>query len=693
MKRNILLYYILAVCSGLMVGCQEELTEKDGSSRAVTIRLNSQSMTRAVDEPGIDPLNENKVTTVDVFFFSNQADASAYYEEDVTVTDNEFQIVLPNELEGEDYYVGIIANCDLTNVEGKTWSELLAQTLTTDFKAGNEAEGSFVMQGISGPLLLISGGKVGPIILKRVASKISLYPVIPQEILENGKNINGIVYKPNLAGASVTLRNLAIKASLDGTTYKPVAADLKAINRTYKQGGDMTGLDNNYSHLPLYSYPTDWTAEGSTETYLELCIPWSYTRDGTQMSSNYYYLVPIGEDKKLKSNAFYYIKANIDVLGSLDPEETVRVEGEFVIRDWTTLEIDAEMNRYEYLMLETNHVELNNEAKSTIFLASSSVASARVVSVTYPDYSKVESTTQNENTSGYHVEINGQSLTFEHDIDPAAFTPRTITIEVTNNDEKTEILTIVQNPAIYVVAENNDTQNGDNQLNRFVYGENSTGRICDDRGEKRYYTLGGVNNFHGGGFTNSNPNQYTIYVTVLDKDADYVIGDPREATTTQLTDLNNVAGGLKSYRRTKDTEEARRMIAPSFKIASSWGVVSSQWGILSASTNYEQLQKRCASYQENGYPAGRWRIPTEGEIEYVVSLSTAGYIPKLFGGDYFASSGRYYDTNKNNGKGGFSDTEDRSGIHTVRCVYDVWYWGDDKIADPYVFTWGDEPIN
>lgn len=673
MKRNTLLCYILAACSGLMAGCQEELTEKDDNSHAVTIRLNSQSMTRA-DEPGIDALNENKVTTVDVFFFSDLASVSTYHEEDVTVTGNEFQIVLPNELEGKNYHVGIIANCNqLANVEGKTWSELLAQTLTTDFKAGDEAESSFVMQGVSGALTLTGGGKVGPITLKRVASKISLYPVIPEEILNNGKVINGITYKPNLAGASVTLRNLATKASLDGTIYKPVAADLKAATRTYKPGGDLTAQDNNYSHLPLYSYPTDWTAEESTETYLELCIPWSYTQGGTQMSSNYYYLVPIGKDKKLKSNAFYYIKANIDVLGSLDPEETVRVEGDFVIRDWTTLQIDAEMNRYEYLMLETNHVELNNEAKSTIYLASSSTASARVVSVTYPDYSDPVSTTKNEDTSGYRVEINGQSLTFEHDINEEAFTPRTITIEVTNTDEKKETLTIVQYPAIYAVAENNQA-NGAN--NRFVYGVKS-GQVRDDNRN----LLGGVNHYTNG--TNSNPNQYTINVTVLDAEDNYVIGDPRTETGTALNNLTKYSGltgsrnGLQSYRLAKDTEETRRVIAPSFKVASSWGQTSA--------ISYETAKKRCASYQENGYPAGRWRIPTEGEIDYVIGLSAAGKIPKLFGGSYFASSGRYRtDTSSNWQPGKFC---------YVRCVYDVWYWGNDKIADPETFTWGDEPRN
>lgn len=147
--------------------------------------------------------------------------------------------------------------------------------------------------------------------------------------------------------------------------------------------------------------------------------------------------------------------------------------------------------------------------------------------------------------------------------------------------------------------------------------------------------------------------------------------------------------GLQRYLKTKgesSTErEYDRMIAPVFKIASSWGVTND--------ISYAQAQKRCASYQENGYPAGRWRIPTEGEIEFIVGLSNAGYIPELFDGKYFASSQRYYH-GAVGGTGGFSGTAGSNrGSYAVRCVYDVWYWGDEKLANPNVFTWGDtEPI-
>ena len=43
--------------------------------------------------------------------------------------------------------------------------------------------------------------------------------------------------------------------------------------------------------------------------------------------------------------------------------------------------------------------------------------------------------------------------------------------------------------------------------------------------------------------------------------------------------------------------------------------------------------------------------------------------------------------------GSFSKNPDKNSEHAVRCVYDVWYWGNDKIPNPNVFTWGDtDPI-
>lgn len=298
------------------------------------------------------------------------------------------------------------------------------------------------MQGISDKAYpLASGTTVGPIELKRVAAKISLYPQIPEEIIRDGLEIDGVTYKPLLGRMSVSMQNVVKKASVDGITYAPGSDDFTTAQRTYKRGGDHTGDSDAYSHLPLYTYPNDWTTgKEEQESYLRLCIPWTYTRNGVTSATDYFYRVAIGGDNKIKSNAFYRITVNVSILGSVDPDNLTPVEGKFLIKDWTTQKIDADMNRYEYLVLETNSVTLNNEDEATIYLATSSAASAKVVKVSYPDYSRVNSTvttiTNPSQLTDYEVDVFGQTLVFKHEVDPEAFTPQTIEIEVTNEDGK-----------------------------------------------------------------------------------------------------------------------------------------------------------------------------------------------------------------------------------------------------------------
>ena len=223
---------------------------------------------------------------------------------------------------------------------------------------------------------------------------------------------------------------------------------------------------------------------------------------------------------------------------------------------------------------------------------------------------------------------------------------------------------------MYIEGEYN--RNGD--TNRFIYGETS-GRYTTYDDDGNY--LGGANSVTSG--SNNNPYQYTIYISSFDiEGSDYAIGDPRSESVDNLSALRkrDYYNENLTYYYPARQEDADNVVAPAFKIASSWGVTYD--------ISFESAQKRCASYQENGYPAGRWRVPTEAEIAYVVSLSHDEKIPELFDGTYFASSGNYYNSSRN-------DFTGSGGAQAVRCVYDVWYWGDDKIENPNRFTWGDEP--
>lgn len=131
-------------------------------------------------------------------------------------------------------------------------------------------------------------------------------------------------------------------------------------------------------------------------------------------------------------------------------------------------------------------------------------------------------------------------------------------------------------------------------------------------------------------------------------------------------------------------------IAPVLRIASSFGKFSN-------SISKEVARKRCATYQESGYPAGRWRLPTNAEIKYIGSLSASGKIPILFGTNdsnasrYWSSTGPVSVANS----GGSVEDSNTTTTVGIRCVYDDWYWvkedGTPDKCDIRTFTWGDKP--
>lgn len=268
------------------------------------------------------------------------------------------------------------------------------------------------------------------------------------------------------------------------------------------------------------------------------------------------------------------------------------------------------------------------------------------------------------------------------------------------------------------------------------------------------YYYGGT---HGLAGQNTNPNRYIIKATSLSTDK-YVIGDPRTktinndlsqttigSTTTSPTQaswsayVNNQRSNEGTYSRyttynnrrvyafTNDnipqqrtyyayalhhnntnnrnkllyyhpTDETdaltKNMISPEFMVASSYGVCTT------GRTRVE-ARRRCASYQEDGYPAGRWRLPTKAEIEYIVRLSSWGIIPYLFGNNDINtdSPSPYWSANGLVSVNNYSQLSEDQHVTdggdesraSVRCVYDLWYWTD-KIPDANKsnFYWGDK---
>lgn len=209
-------------------------------------------------------------------------------------------------------------------------------------------------------------------------------------------------------------------------------------------------------------------------------------------------------------------------------------------------------------------------------------------------------------------------------------------------------------------------------------------------------------------FNNTNPNMYVVHATSMSNN-DYIIGDPRETEINNLsttgwatapalyetsprilsyyypTDVSGTSANVTPGSSTNANDFITgNVIAPVFRIASSYSVTSGANG-------HETAEKRCASYQEDGYPAGRWRMPTFAEVRFICVLSSQGKIPRLFanGISYWSAHG-VFSPNSN----GVSLT--RGSAETIRCVYDEWYWGSERAVQKGtngldLFTWGDYP--
>lgn len=210
-----------------------------------------------------------------------------------------------------------------------------------------------------------------------------------------------------------------------------------------------------------------------------------------------------------------------------------------------------------------------------------------------------------------------------------------------------------------------------------------------------------------------NPFRYVYVPSMYPDDKPKTIGNNELAFEGNRTDYRNFKNNLYFYYPGDETLSGNpgskeTFIAPTFRIASSFGKTVEL-------NSKEYARRRCASYQEAGYPAGRWRLPTKAEIEYVVKLSNKRKIPILFGlpyakneqtnQDHLPSYARYYTTTgpillTNDGYDNLTLTDDPStaeGGRAVRCVYDDWYWYKDDGVTPdklspttTTFTWGDK---
>ena len=571
-------------------------------------------------------------------------------------------------------------------------ASLKEMSIEADFTTATQA--SFVMD--SDICTITKNGKnlSGEVELTRAAAKIEL------TVSASNIEIDGKKYMPQIANMKVALlRGVKTGQVDDGSDGTPVDHNVDADYFDIDINAAGRGFTNGVQTTPFYSYSSKWEAGADDEATLKLMIPWGVSADGTAAPStylSYIYEVPVNDlGKSIVRNKYYKITLNVGVLGSLN-EEPVTLNPSYVVLDWGTGEVDVELSRPKYLVVDENSVVMNNINSYSVGYQSSDAISVVITKIEYPNLMTGDTITAYNDTTGttstndFTVSNNDEVVTLNHVLDNDRtdgeydYFPYTVTVVVKNTVSGfSETIVFKQYPAIYVEADKN-TDYDDNSANWWEWKSDTNdnkGYTFINNGTGNYGSNNGMSSNAG----NKNPSMYTITVSALDSD-EFIIGDPRStsisnptgSTTAPAIYSNTNSRNLTYYYPTAPASD--KIIAPKFRIASSYGVTSD--------ITYANAQRRCAFYQEDGYPAGRWRMPTPAEIKYMIQFANEGKITVLL------SSGSYYWSGYQNTAYTYENGTIESktdGNAYVRCVYDEWYWGSEKACDIETFTWGDAP--
>lgn len=763
MKRYIT--YILATMSlAWMVSCSTDdgLTNPSEAGR-VALQFHSSTMTRSA---GVESYNENLIASIDCYFYptGSTGDAVWHYHaepnaqnsytiQNILMPAGQMNAVFGTGTTGTMYVIANYTGGDLPNadnLDNSSIAELKQKVISTQWPLGNNwaAPASFVMDGEA--TVNKSGSDItGSVSLVRSAAKIELTITNIQDEVTNSE---GKKYVPAIGdnGGSIglTMHNAATSSWIDNAwsgTALAYNADAAAHTSLTGYGFAATtttdGKTNYKQTTPFYSYPTHWGPSG--EAYLLLVVPWQEVDDegknvGTPQSC--YYEIPIGKLKDnvlsehIARNNHYQISINVGTLGSFVLQEPLTLEPSYMVVDWTSGNIEAQIKDQRYLVVDKHSYVMENITSLTIPYVSSHECEIVSYSCTQeflyesnnnpknnPTFDKTADGSTNRK---YSVNIEGSNIVVKHGLNNDLydstgadegngvfdFTPYTITFTIQHKDDSNfkQTVTITQNPAMYGTAYvNSDYTNGggNNEDNGFVWVNGYQGAY------KSSYSQSNFDDAEGSTDNSLTAvSMYVITVTSLDG-TNYVVGDPRTTEYNNLDEYNftwaegNVLGtntkrkGPLYYLPTDAdlndgvNSHTYNMVAPKFRVSSVYGAIDTN----GARRYYENMKGRCASYQEDGYPAGRWRLPTAAEFEIINTLTNKGLLPTLYATtmDYWCAHGygRYNSTdNKVNITTGDDDYGSK-GV-SVRCVYDDWYWGSERVltteAEKNQFTWGDK---
>ena len=567
--------------------------------------------------------------------------------------------------------------------------------------------------------------------LQRVAAKISFTLNIAKEIVDDAEL--GTKWRPLINSANFTtyLVNALTYAKVEGKAL-PADGNLATAHQlSYATSHVKTNKTQTTSTTyiwevdPFYTYPVEFDPASNNAPYFKLALPWENVDSNGNLtgkgSTVFYYKAYLREAKgenetkgkaltKYERNKHYIVTLNVDVLGGT-PEDYTVLNTYYYVANWQS-PADGTYDGYfapRYLDIARPAYYLYGDNSTTIAVTSSHVISAVAVSASQKN---LDGSTKTVNIPANAVTTDGRvSFTLTYNLNTTMsggnmdITPIEWTVHVSHADDAsvTKDVIIYQYPSIYGEQRRTGPIMTSQQL-----------RDNDNDIDPRYTFLNGVryhwntltsdtvldNNDHNiGSITGGSPasrdkliltvstlasltsvTAYTDGGTTV-KFSDIAIGDPRSKISYPMsyqnrawnrTDLGEAPNYIDNYLVADPAKN--HVIAPRFMFPAGHLGSNRANDDVNTGGSWRACAEHCAAYQEGGYPAGRWRLPTEAEVAFCRQLQQYEYIDGLFfdTNPYWTASGTYF-------QNGEVHTPGNNTRASVRCVYDLWYWGEEPL--------------
>ena len=744
MKKYIIIASVFAALLSA-ASCQRESVNEAPDGEGLSLTFTCSDIDTKADKPGTG--NENLIKTLDVFLFPETDGKFLHHWRFTPEIEDSFTCFIQAAvIANANYKVYSIANYPGSETdfviggENATQAELQALALSeSSHRTFTTASGSSVNPAANEDLCLVMTGLAENITvhvvpgqtlvgkaevdLKRLPSKVTMDFYLKDEVVYTKGDITE-TWTPLSDGNNIRvyLCGAASDALVGGRDAdSPIFDYLPNMDNTSITG--KTDFATAFSSTSFYTYPESWAYGATNEPYIKLIVPWKLSRNTAgiiqESQKEFYYKVMLPTNT-FESNNWYHLVLDVTQLGGDAEDDAVNVPCGYQVLDWRTMtEITSAMAPGYYLDVNVPDLEnirfYGNTVDIPYFASGPVEIKSRVKE--WDDYTtgiheNATNTSDVANSSeGNYIHIsnvlNYDFTSTNYDVSPYKYTI-VLKLKSDNSGLYDKTLVVTQYPPLYIT--NTDTSNDDDsKSNMYVngyYTNSGSERAWDSVGPTTTGTIGSSHYSHYLGSVNSNsdamdgtsnvnPNIYSVTTTILKftplvdgAEIQTVLGDPRAAATNEYSGIltGTISGDdLVNYRPTADNTQ--NVISPKFISASSYGKTYA--------VSYEGARKRCAAYQEYGYPAGRWRLPTQAEILFLQKLNTDGKIPTLFNPSttngywaagqllYLKGSGgedRFLDmTGATNSASGETVRTNIGGTNYngyVRCVYDTWYWGD-----------------